>query len=229
MSTRKDIAKILGYMKLAFPNYSPDVTSPINTVDVLLDLLGDIPAETLKLAVRAACAEAGRAFAPAVGEMREAVLKLSVSALGIPNEFEAWAEVCKMPKYMIRSRIEVDEDGKEVTNENGAVVILEEQLKWSYALIERTALLMGWPEFPSEDESLPAPLTPQVQVDRAHFFQAYRAEVSRMMESEGELPVVRDYVLARRGNATLPPPLRSGDAARPFGQELKALVEMMQK
>ena len=66
MSTRKDIAEIIGYMKLAFPNYSPDVTSPINTVDVLLDLLGDIPAETLKLAVRAACAEAGRAFAPAV-------------------------------------------------------------------------------------------------------------------------------------------------------------------
>ncbi len=206
MSTRKDIAEIIGYMKLAFPNYSPDVTSPINTVDVLLDLLGDIPAETLKLAVRAACAEAGRAFAPAVGEIREAALKLSVSALGIPNEFEAWAEVCKMPKDMIRSRIEVDENGKMVTDENGAVIILEEQLKWSHALIEKTALLMGWPEFPSEDESL----------DRAHFFQAYRAEVSRMMESEGELPAVRDYVLARRRNATLP-----------FGQELKKLVGRM--
>src|SRR5512137_1658397 len=174
MSTRKDIAEIIGYMKLAFPNYSPDVTSPINTVDVLLDLLGDVPAETLKLAVRAASAEAGRAFAPAVGEIREAALKLSVSALGIPNEFEAWAEVCKMPKDMVRSRIELDENGKMVTDEKGAVIIMEERLKWSHALIEKTAYIMGWPEFPGEDESL----------DRAHFFQAYRAEVNRLMESE---------------------------------------------
>jgi hypothetical protein len=208
MSTRKDIAEIIGYMKLAFPNYSPDVTSPINTVDVLLDLLGDVPAEKLKLAVRAACAEAGRAFAPAVGEIREAALKLSVSALGIPNEFEAWAEVCKMPKDMVRSRIELDENGKMVTDEKGAVIILEERLKWSHALIEKTAYLMGWPDFPSEDESL----------DRAHFFQAYRAEVNRLMESEGELPAVREYVLARRGNAMLP-----------FGQELKKLAEKLEK
>jgi hypothetical protein len=67
---------------------------------------------------------------------------------------------------------------------------------------------MGWPEFPSEDESL----------DRAHFFQANRAEVCRMMESAGELPVVRDYVLERRGNAILL-----------FGQEMKKLVEKLEK
>ncbi len=48
MSTRKDIAEVIGYMKLAFPNYSPDVTSPINTLDVLSDLLGDIPTEILR-------------------------------------------------------------------------------------------------------------------------------------------------------------------------------------
>ena len=47
---------------------------------------------------------------------------------------------------------------------------------------------MGWPDFPSEDESL----------DRAHFFQAYRAEVNRMMEEAGELPAVRNYVEGRR-------------------------------
>ena len=105
-----------------------------------------------------------------------------------------------------------------VTEENGAVIILQETLKWSHALIEKTASLMGWPDFPSEDERLPALLTPQVQVDRAHFFQAYRAEVSRMMESKGELPEVRDYVLARGGNATLP-----------LGQELKKLVDRMEK
>jgi hypothetical protein len=208
MSTRKDIAEIIGYMKLAFPNYAPDVTSPINAVDVLVDLLGDIPPEILNLAVRAACAEAGRAFAPAVGEIREAALKLSVSTRGIPNEFEAWAEVCRMPKDLTRSRIEVDEVGKVVTNENGKVIILDERLHWSHALVEKTALLMGWPEFPSEDESL----------DRAHFFQAYRAGVNRMMESEGELPAVREFVLERGGKAPLQ-----------FGQELKKLAARLEK
>jgi hypothetical protein len=214
MSTRKDIAEIIGYMKLAFPNYSPDVTSPINTVDVLFDLLGDVPTETLRLAVRAACAEAGRAFAPAVGEIREAALKLSISTLGIPNEFEAWSEVCKMPKDMIRSRIEVDEEGKMVTNENGSVIIREEKLKFSHVLVEKTALLMGWPEFPSEDESL----------DRAHFFQAYRAEVNRLMESEGELPAVRNYVEGRRRDGMLPPSQHSVDATRTIGQVIKTLM-----
>ena len=204
MSTRLEIAEIIGYMKLVFPNYAPDVASPMNTVDVLHDLLGDIPAETLKMAVREACAEPGRAFAPAVGEIRETALKLTVSALGIPNEFEAWAEVCKMPKDMTSNHIEIDEEGKMVTNENGSVIILEEQLKWSHALVEKTALLMGWPEFPSENESL----------DRAHFFQAYRAEISRLMESEGELPAVREYIEELRRNTSLP-----------IGQELKKLVE----
>jgi hypothetical protein len=113
-----------------------------------------------------------------------------------------------MPKDMTRSRIDVDETGKMVTNENGAVIIVEERLKWSHALIEKVALMMGWPEFPGEDESL----------DRAHFFQAYRAEVNRLMESEGELLAVREYVLARRWEGVLP-----------FGQELKKLVGRMEE
>jgi hypothetical protein len=113
-----------------------------------------------------------------------------------------------MPKNLIRCRSEVDEEGKMVTDEKGAVIILQETLKWSHALIEKTASLMGWPEFPSEDESL----------DRAHFFQAYRAEVSRMMETAGELPLVRDYVETMRRNATLS-----------FGQELKKLAERLEK
>jgi hypothetical protein len=184
MSTRKDIAEVIGYMKLAFPNYSPDVTSPINTLDVLSDLLGDIPSEILNLAVKAACAEAGRAFAPAAGEIREAALRLSVRASEIPNEFEAWAEVCKMPKNMILRQIEVDEAGNMVTNELGRVMIQRERLTWSHALVQQTALQLGWPDFPGEDESL----------DRAHFFQAYRAAVKRMMEEAGELPTVRQYI-----------------------------------
>jgi len=162
----------------------------------------------LKVAVLDACAQPGRAFAPAVGEIRAAALKLSTLARAVPNEFEAWAEVCRMPKDRLRSRIQVDENGQMVTGENGAVIILQERLKWSHALVERTAVLMGWPEFPGEDESL----------DRAHFFQAYRTGLSRMMEDAGELPGVRDYVLAGRTNASLP-----------TGQALKKLVKWLEK
>jgi hypothetical protein len=207
LSTRLDIAEVIGYMKLAFPNYAPDVTSPINTLDVLFDLLGDFPAETLRLAVRAACAEAGRAFAPAAGEIREMAIRLSISAPSIPTEFDAWAELCRMPKDMLRSHIEVDAEGKMITNETGAVIINVERLAWSHPLVEHTAMLMGWPDFPSEDESL----------DRAHFFQAYRAGMSRMMEEAGELPAVRQFIEGRRREAALLPP-------QPIVQVLKGSV-----
>jgi hypothetical protein len=88
---------------------------------------------------------------------------------------------------------------------------------FSFVMAGQLAFWMGWPEFPGEDESLPAPAA-QAQVDRAHFFQAYRADVSRRMHEAGELPAVREYVLERRGNAVLP-----------FRQELKKLVGRIEK
>jgi hypothetical protein len=75
MASRDDIKKIIGYMILAFPNYKPDTTSHPNTVDVFEDLLGDLDADTLYAAVRAACKEP-RAFAPAPGEIRAAAAAL---------------------------------------------------------------------------------------------------------------------------------------------------------
>ena len=39
-----------------------------------------------------------------------------------------------------------------------------------------------------------------------------------MMEQVGELPAIREYVLAQQRNATLP-----------FGQDMKKLVERMEK
>jgi hypothetical protein len=109
-----------------------------------------------------------------------------------------------MPKDMLRIRIELDKKGNMITNERGAVLIHEERLHWSHELVGRAAALLGWPDFPGEDESL----------DRAHFYQAYRAEINRLMENEGELPAVREYIEELRRNASLP-----------IGQELKKLVE----
>jgi hypothetical protein len=200
MATLTDIAQIILLMQTAFPNYHPEQATP----DVLYQFLEDLPSDNLKAAVFATCAQNGRVFAPSVGEIREAALKQTMRAMGLPNEFEAWKEVCRMPKDKMQRRIEVDDNGKMVTNENGAVIIHVELLKWSHPLVEKAALLMGWPNFPGEDESL----------DRAHFFQAYRAEINRMMETAGELPVVREFVESLRRNERLT-----------FGQELKKLEE----
>ena len=76
-------------MQAAFPNYHPEPAM----LDVLLQFLQDLPGDVLKVAVLEACAQPGRSFAPAVGEIRQAALKLSARARAVPNEFEAWAEV----------------------------------------------------------------------------------------------------------------------------------------
>ena len=77
MATREEIAQIIGYMKLVFPNYAPDVTSHPNTIDVYEDLLGDIEAEKLRAGVKATCKQP-RAFAPSPGEIIAAVENLPV-------------------------------------------------------------------------------------------------------------------------------------------------------
>ena len=75
MATREEIKKIIGYLKLVFPNYNPDVTSTPNTVDVYEDLLGDLDGKMLEDAVREACKQ-DRAFAPSPGEIIAAYNKL---------------------------------------------------------------------------------------------------------------------------------------------------------
>jgi hypothetical protein len=77
MATREEIAQIIGYLKLVYPNYNPDVTSHPNTIDVYEDLLGDIEADMLRQGVKAACRQ-DRAFAPSPGEIRAAVNSLPI-------------------------------------------------------------------------------------------------------------------------------------------------------
>ena len=171
-------------MQAAFPNYHPDPAM----LDVLLQLLQDLPGDVLKVAVLEACAQPGRAFAPAVGEIRQAAAQLSARAQAVPNEFEAWAEVCRMPKDCLQSTLEIDEAGNMLTDENGRVILTKKKLAWSHPLVERTVRLMGWPAFPGENTS----------VDRAHFYQAYRAGLEQLMALEVELPAVRQFIADQR-------------------------------
>jgi hypothetical protein len=190
---------VLLLMQSAFPNYHPEPAM----LDVLLQFLQDLPGDVLKVAVLDTCAQSGRAFAPAVGEIRQAATKLSARVQAIPNEFEAWAEVCRMPGDCLQTCIELDEAGDMLTDDSGRVILAKKKLAWSHPLVERTAVLMGWPDFPGENTS----------VDRAHFYQAYRAGLEQMMESQGELPAVRRFIEDQRRDAALPVPISSTNEA----------------
>lgn len=91
MTDRDDIKGLIGYIKLAYPNFNPTLEGSPNIIDVWYDLLGDLPLDTLKLAVKSCCTEPDRAFAPSPGEIRGAIAKMNTSNL--PLAGEAWGEV----------------------------------------------------------------------------------------------------------------------------------------
>lgn len=93
MSSRDEIKTIVLYLKMAFPNFRPELDGKINSIDVLSDLLGDLPNETLWAAVKSCCAEPGRAFAPSAGEIRGKASELHAKASGIKSSGEAWQEI----------------------------------------------------------------------------------------------------------------------------------------
>jgi len=101
MATRNDITNIVAYIKLAFPNYNPIIEGGLTTIDVLEDLLGDVPYQELQLAVKACCLESGRAFAPSPGEIRGKVAGMRVKNTGLEAGSAVWAEcresIVRMP------------------------------------------------------------------------------------------------------------------------------------
>ena len=99
MANRKEIIQIVGIMSLAYSNYKPMLDGELTTVDLLEDLLGDLPVDELKLALKACILEPGRAFAPAPGEIRGKVAQMRLAANNTPTAGEAWAEVMDHIKY----------------------------------------------------------------------------------------------------------------------------------
>ena len=93
MATRNDMTNLVAYMKLAFSNYNPVIDGRLTTIDVLEDLLGDLPYPELQVAVQACCLESGRAFAPSPGEIRGKYTDLNMQAAGTLTGGECWAEI----------------------------------------------------------------------------------------------------------------------------------------
>ncbi len=212
MATAKEIGEILALIQAAFPNYKPGVAGP----DALYQLLRDLPGDLLKVAVLDTCAQAGRAFAPSVGEIRAAALKLHRRIHHVPDEFEAWAELQQRPGSMQRKSVLLDAEGNVQLDEQGRAIILVEQLHWSHPLVGHVARMLGWPDFPGENES----------TDRAHFLQAYRAQSERKLAEAGELPAVSRFVEAMQLEGPHPYPLHtSGEGKRLPGPRKPALLK----
>lgn len=185
MADKQDIANLIALFKAAWPNYNPDLRI---TAELMTRTLGDIPGETLQSAGLALVTEYGRAFAPSVGEIRAAAIKLNAQAAGIPDAQQAYAEAAMMPASMVaRAVVEVE----------GRFYIDEKRLSWSHPFVGEIAALIGWPtRWPTSDAG----------TDRAQWVRFYEAQLHNRLNEAGRLPALNEYIERNRANAagTLP-------------------------
>jgi hypothetical protein len=99
MATKQEAARILAKLAAAFPSWKPDEL----TMQVYFEDLKDIPADELEEAARICRKDGGRAFAPSIGELREAwlevcearVFKYPAISSGPPPVYVPMPQACK--------------------------------------------------------------------------------------------------------------------------------------
>jgi hypothetical protein len=198
MANMIEVSQVVAMLGSAYPNFAASK----ETVKVYYELLKDLPVDLLKVAALQCCAEAGRKFAPSVGELRGAAAGITHKAKGIPSALEAWNEVCKAPKAGGTREITGE------TDEHHNIIIVWHPHNWSNPVVERVAQLLGWPRFPDPDNE---------SIDRAHFLKQYEQEVERATSAAVELPEVTRYIETQRA------------AMLESGKEIKRLTEGMEK
>lgn len=178
MASQVEIIQCIDKLKSGYPNYQPDISK---TADLWKELFVDVSGETLKSAILACMAESGD-FAPSAGTIRGKAQELNARAAGIPDAYQAYDEVCRMPASM---------ESLSVVVENGQNFIEHAPLKFTHPLVETVARLLGWPkDFPTD---LPG-------VDRGQWVRAYDAELSRYMAEAGRHPALTDYIERKRAD-----------------------------
>lgn len=208
MANPRDIAKLVNLLKAAYPNwmygFSAEQIDLVN--EVYYQDLKNFDAELLGAAVtRCRRSKEHKDFAPSVGAIRYACIGILREIEGIPSELEAWEEVCNAPKPH-PANFKVVIDGQ---------LVDKPQYAWSHPLVEKTARMMGFPDFPKvkggrfETEG----------TDRAHFFKQYNAVVDAYFERQTEHPQVIQYIADGRTLA-----LESR-----IGGEIKKLADGMKK
>ena len=172
MATRNDITNIVAYIKLAFPNYNPIIEGGLTTIDVLEDLLGDVPYQELQLAVKACCLESGRAFAPSPGEIRGKVAGIRVKNTGLETGSAVWAEcresIVRMPAGNLSG--------------GGSSLILDHP-----ATMETLRRMGGFPQICLDIEN------GQESFTRSRFLKIYDEVVDSIRSEISEHPALTDY------------------------------------
>jgi len=163
MADTQDIAELVAKLSAAYPNWKPTKY----TVEVYYTDLRDIPADELQAAAQHCRSEAGRAFAPSVGELRGAVMELRRSMLNIPSAYEAWEEVCR----------QIVENGGEFGNP-----------VWSSPLVEKAVKSLGWRNLRMSENQT---------ADRARFIEAFEQLSVRAEKEQMLIPEVRAYIEQR--------------------------------
>jgi len=88
MATRDDVKSVVGWMILAFPNYSPDLASKPNVIDVLFGSLSKYPAADIQQAVIDCAEQEDRKFAPTIGEIIHAIHEIPFKGLSPVERLE---------------------------------------------------------------------------------------------------------------------------------------------
>ena len=160
MATEKDIAGIVAQLSAAYPNWN--VTE--YTLEIYYQDLKDIPSDELMIAAQHCRSEAGRKFAPSVGELRGAVMELRSYKSNLPSSYQAWEEV---------QRQIVDNGG-----DYGKPV-------WSNSVVARAVKMIGWRNLRMSEDAT---------ADRARFIQCYEQLIERVTRDEMLIPEVRGYL-----------------------------------
>ena len=88
MATRDEIKTEVGWMILAFPNYTPDLASKPNVIDVLFGSLAKYPAADIHQAVIDCSEQEDRKFAPTIGEIIHAIKEIPFKGMSASDRFD---------------------------------------------------------------------------------------------------------------------------------------------
>lgn len=175
MASPYTVGEVLAEIVLCgFPNFNP---TPEMT-QVWIAYLSDIDDELLVMALRHHVSTSKSAFAPSIPEIRAAAANLKARIACLPDAFEAWEDVVNA------------KSGERVWLEGNTIVKAEYQFR--HPLVKVVAQQLGWPRDFLADS-----------VTRAHFLKAWDVAVSKVMESNAELPETERFIESRRGGSML--------------------------
>lgn len=176
MATKQDIIEVLAMLAAVYPRYQ--LTK--ETIGAYHILLEDLDPDELRAAAKDLATK--NKFFPSVHELRAGVVRLRARATGVPTAYEAWAEVISTGPEIQLDVVQAP-DGSQWA-------IQRKPYQWSHPLVEMVARMLGWPKFPTSEDTMMA--------DRSHFIKAYDQAVQDAMEEEMTLPDVRQFVETRR-------------------------------